>query len=110
MKTEMHDGPTATRLIVRVLQDLMRRESFTSYADLAEALKARCAQLHIRYDAALISAAIDRLELGGRHPLIARPAPPRRVLDDLQPAPLERDAGAVLARVYEAVRLWRERS
>ena len=75
---------TPTKLVVRVLQDLVQREQFASYADLAEALKCRCARLHIPYHATLISDAIDRVELGGKTPIIARP-PARRT-----PAPIER--------------------
>lgn len=80
-----------TKLIVRVLQDLVRTEHFEDYADLSEALKRRCAKLKIRYDSGLISDAIDRLERGGKTPLIARPRRPRLVERTPDYVPLSRD-------------------
>jgi hypothetical protein len=73
-----HDALTHTRLIVRVLQDLVATAPpFDTYADLADALKQRLADLKIYYDAALISEALDRLELGGSHRLVPVARTPR---------------------------------
>lgn len=93
--------PPAPRLVVRVLQDVVRQEPFACYADLAEALKARCARLRIPFSSDVISQAIDRLELGGRVRLIdSTPQRPR------QPAPLQttppisrRDAARLYTRL-----------
>src|SRR5262252_6501083 len=40
---------SGTRLLVKVLQDLVRTQRFDSYADLVDALKYRCADLRIPY-------------------------------------------------------------
>jgi hypothetical protein len=73
----MHTGPQpvtpGTKLIVRVLQELVARERFECYGDLKEALKCRLARLKIPYDGGLIAEALDRLEEGGRRPLITTP-------------------------------------
>jgi hypothetical protein len=71
MQTNTDPEFTALKLVVRVLQDIVRQETFDTYADLAEALKVRCARLKIRCDSATVSNAIDRLELGGKRPLVA---------------------------------------
>ncbi len=63
---------TPLKLLVRVLQDVVRREQFATYADLSEALKLRCGRLKIRYDSQLVSAAIEQLEQGGRYHLVPR--------------------------------------
>jgi hypothetical protein len=73
-----HDVDTPTRLVVRVLQDLVRQERFATYAVVAEALKWRCARLKIWYHAGLISDAIDRVELGGKTPIVPSRFPRRR--------------------------------
>ena len=61
-----------TKLVVRVLQDLVARECFECYADLTEALKCRLAQLKIRYHGDAISEAIARLEQGGTYSIVRR--------------------------------------
>lgn len=76
-----HDAATHVRLIVRVLQEVARRESFTREADLKEALKRRCAQLRIRYDAGVIATALDRFEEGGKRPIVPPPAPRRQLVE-----------------------------
>jgi len=68
-----------TRLIVRVLQDVLRTRTFTDYSDLVETLKCRCANLRIPYDSGRVCDAIDQLERGGRTPIVARPRPRRLV-------------------------------
>lgn len=96
---------TETRLLVRVLQDVIRSETFTSYADLAESFKVQCARLRIRYDATGISAAIDRLERGGVAPVVARRAPRPRPRVDRTPDPISRvDAFALLAEICASAR------
>ena len=100
-----HDVSTPVRLLVRVLQDVVRRETFTTYGDLVEAFKCRCAQLHIRYDAGLISEALDRLELGGQARLIALPV--TRRLEERPPEPevfSKAEAATLAARLQIAVR------
>lgn len=64
---------THLRLLVRILQDVVRAEAFESYADLKEAFKCRCARLGVPYDGGLIAEALDQLERGGRTPLIGTP-------------------------------------
>lgn len=69
---DMHtEAERHTRLVVRVAQDLLRTESFESYADLKAALCARLARLHIAYDATVVAAALDRVEQGGAVPVVA---------------------------------------
>src|SRR5262245_11693084 len=75
-------GDQRERLLVRVLQGLLAGRRFASHADVAEALKTRCAELRIAYDAGLVSAAIARLEQGGRQPIVGRPGPPPADVDD----------------------------
>lgn len=55
---------------MRVLQDMLRKEMYRTYADLAEGLKAKCARLRIAYDSGLVSRAIERLERGGATPIV----------------------------------------
>lgn len=73
MPDQKHDGPivtTALRLVVRVLQDIVATQTFTSYVDLREGLKERCAKLKIPYDSQLVGDAIEQLERGGERSLI----------------------------------------
>jgi len=58
------------RLLVRVLEGIAR-EGHTTYADILDAFKCRCARLRIAYTPALINAAVHRLERGGQSSLIA---------------------------------------
>jgi len=61
-----------TKRTVVVLQDVLRcsAQRYDSYADLKEDLKTRLARLHLPYDAAVIAAALDRVELGGKAPVV----------------------------------------
>lgn len=98
---------TPTRLVVRVLQDLVRQEHFATYADLADALKARCARLKIPYHAGLISDVIDRVELGGKAPIVPSRFPRRERHAEPAPAPviINRQAAAeILAALGVHVR------
>jgi hypothetical protein len=92
----LHAG---TKLIVRVLQDVVRAERFESYADLTEALKCRLARLKIPYRSDVIQQAIDRLECGGQHQLIQRPLSERQRL-------VERPAEPEIINRPEAKRLY----
>jgi len=71
----MADRATRTRerLLARVLRDLVRTERFEHPADVKEALKARCAQLHIPYDAAIVGRACDIVGLHERPRTRVRP-------------------------------------
>lgn len=69
----IHDVTTPRRLVVKVLQDVTAKQTFETYADLAEALKARCAKLKIPYHAGLVTEAIAQLEQGAKKPLIPLP-------------------------------------
>ena len=105
MKTnETPDVRLPLRLVVRVLQDVIRSESFTTYGDVAEALKARCARLRIPYDCGLVSAAIDQIERGGAAPIVKLPIRRRLVEREPEPDPIAKaDAAAILDAVYAAV-------
>lgn len=81
-----------TKLIVRVLQDVVARQTFETYSDLKEVLKCRCACLRIHYDSGLISDAMQRLELGGKAPLIPTRLPRRHVEREPEPVILNRRA------------------
>jgi len=57
-----------------VLHELLKeRGDWTTYADLAEDLKRRCARLKIPYHAGLVSYAIDQVEASTHRRLIIRP-------------------------------------
>jgi hypothetical protein len=46
----MHDSPARSRLLAKVLRDTLKLDGpFDSQADLVEALKLRCARLHISW-------------------------------------------------------------
>lgn len=49
----------ATGVVVRILRDMLRDDTFTSDADVKEALKRRCARLRVPYDATSIHRALD---------------------------------------------------
>lgn len=49
-------------VITAVVHELLKREQFTTYADLSETVKARCARLRLRYDAGAVSDAIRVVE------------------------------------------------
>jgi hypothetical protein len=94
---QKQDNITATKLVVRVLQDVVSRQRFECYGDLTEALKQRCAGLKIPY-AGLVQDAIDRLELGGKAPLISRPSKGR--LSERPPEEiLSRESAAAVVRM-----------
>lgn len=78
---------------------MLRAERFESYADLAEAVKQRCARARIFYDAGVISEAIARVELGGAQPVIASRLPRRLVEREPEPGIGHADAAAILQRL-----------
>jgi len=78
---------TPTKLIVRVLQDVVAHQRFATYGDLVETLKCRCARLRVPYDSGLIAAAVDRLERGGKTPIIPAPVA-SRVVEPIPDEPL----------------------
>src|SRR5262249_22641589 len=95
------------RLVVRVLQDVVRREQFDRISDVAEALKTRCARLRIPYDSGLVSAAIDQVERGGQLPICPLPAARRWLKTERLgdgPPPLTRDeAATIMAEIRRRV-------
>jgi len=70
----LYNVTTHTKLVVRVLQDVIRDQSFTDLGEVAEALKMRCAKLRIEYDGDAVWQALDQLQRGGKIRL-TRPAP-----------------------------------
>lgn len=53
---------TTTGVIAAVIHELLKAESFSSIADLKEAIKCRCATLRIPYDATAVYEALDLVE------------------------------------------------
>lgn len=89
---------SGTKLIVRVLQGLVRERTYTDHTDLVEDLKCRCARLNIPYDSTRVYAALDRLERGGRTPIIAPPRPRRLVERPPEPEVISKPEAERLAR------------
>jgi hypothetical protein len=106
MKTHKHEYEDPhgahVRLLVRVLDALVAANPFHDYAEVAEALKTRCARLKITYDAGLVSEAIARLECGGRRPIVPPLVARRRVLVErpIDPDPIDK---ATAARIVETL-------
>jgi hypothetical protein len=90
-----------TRLLAKLIRELLDREAFETFGDLNEALKCRCAALHIRWTNELLDEALALV--GSNRRLVTRRQPaPESTLD---PLPLSHaDALAVLARITE--RFW----
>jgi hypothetical protein len=59
------------RLVTKLLRELVAAEQFDSIPDVREALKERCARLHIRYDGELIDRAVTLV--GSNTQLALRP-------------------------------------
>lgn len=91
-KTSMTDDErTRTRLLAKLVRELVTSRSFEHLSDLTDAVKWRCAQLKIRWTNDAINAAYT---LVGSNRPIARPPgppPPRRRVEAAQgPAPIPR--------------------
>lgn len=94
---------STVRLVTRVLSSMLGDDAWGTYADLKEELKTRCARLHIRYDAGVISDAI-RLIDSNRPVLPPLPRATNPTHRERQPEPHERplsreDAMKVMAAV-----------
>jgi len=88
---------TPTRLLAAIVHDVIDRDGFTTIADLADAVKARCARLRIPYDAATITAAIA---LVARTRPVLEPTPGRPETIAVDPSPISTaDAKAILRRL-----------
>lgn len=74
----MHDARNPSRLLAKLVRDLLRVEEFESYGDLTEALKCRCARLNIRWTNDAISDAYRMI--ASNRPLI-RDRRPRRLVE-----------------------------
>jgi hypothetical protein len=85
------DERTRTRLLAKLVRELVTSRSFEHLSDLTDAVKWRCAQLKIRWTNDAINAAYT---LVGSNRPIARPPgppPPRRRVEAAQgPAPIPR--------------------
>jgi hypothetical protein len=93
------NAETGTRrgggVVAAVLLELLKLEHFDSYADLADALKSRCARLRIPYDCGEISRAIEQVE-AVRGPVIASRLPRRLVEREPEPGIGHDEAAAIL--------------
>lgn len=101
-------------VIARIVHEVLDRQRFTSRVDLAEAVKWRCAALKLRYNSALVDAAIVIVARSARAAAVpastaADPAaPPER--PDTGPPPISRaEAAAILAEISArtGVALWK---
>jgi hypothetical protein len=78
-------GETRTRLLAKVLRDILATETFESLSDLTDALKYRCGRLHIQWTNEAISGAFRvvgsnaTLLRSRRAVVMAAPAPPREL-------------------------------
>jgi hypothetical protein len=103
-----HEITTQSRLLARLLRELLATEKFESLADLTEALKCRCAKLRIRWTPDDISHAYRLIEsntsLPGLTPLkpIRHITPLERVEDDVRPI-TRAEAAELWPRIVAAV-------
>jgi hypothetical protein len=72
--------------VAAVLLELIKVERFTTYADLADALKFRCARLRIPYDSGIVSAALEQVE--AVHGRLIELQPRRRRMVEREPEPV----------------------
>jgi len=86
-------------VVAAILHELVKAECFTSYGDLAEALKCRLATLRIPYNSGLVSDAITQVECSRGRPLVPREWP-RRVVERA-PEPVIIDRATAQAIVGE---------
>jgi len=89
---------TKSRLLAKLLREILAREAFESLADVTDALKARCGRLRVRYTPDDIASAFQLV--GSNHDLVVPPTPiserPISTPDPLNP--LE------ASRVYREIR------
>jgi hypothetical protein len=87
-------------VITAVVHELLNRESFATYVDLAETVKDRCAKLRLPYDAGRVSDAIRVVErtrpVLHTHRAVANP----RHIERIDARPVSKaDATRILARL-----------
>lgn len=87
-----------SRLIAKVLREVLAAESFASLADLVDALKTRLARYRLRWTPDDLTAALD-LVGSNRRLLYGAPRPQRERLETSAPAITRQQAPAVLARL-----------
>jgi hypothetical protein len=96
---------TKTSVMVALIHELLKRDTFEHASDLKETIKSRCAGLRIPYDSGVIAEALDAVEhtrrtLPDPHP--RPPSPPHTRPDG--PAPYSHDeACRILAVLTKAV-------
>jgi hypothetical protein len=93
-----------SRLLARLVRETLHEESFDTVADLTDALKFRCARLHIRWTPDDITEALRVVE--SNTPLVRPPVEPRRH-EERSPDPVVIDrpfATAFLAELGYRVR------
>lgn len=94
-----HDVDGQARLIAKVLRDALAAESFATYADLYDALKARLARLRIRWTADDLNRAVTLIE--SNRPALT-PSRPTRARRADPPARWPRQPHPAIARLVAA--------
>jgi hypothetical protein len=74
-------------VVAALLIELLKVEAFDSYAELAEALKIRCARLRIPYDSGIVTDAIAAVEGSRGRRVVELPIERRRQLVEREPEP-----------------------
>lgn len=100
----LHDSPNQTRLLAKLIWDLLRQQKFESLSDLTSALKDRCAKLKLKVTAEAINGAFTLI--ASNTPLVD---PPKRVAtSEREPADAreigQADAAAILRSLGVSVR------
>jgi hypothetical protein len=79
----LHNDDGRTRLMAKLVRDVLSAETFTSLADLTEAVKSRCAKLHIAMTPADLTQAYRLIEsnyplpkIGRARRIVPAPRPP----------------------------------
>lgn len=86
---------TKSRLIAKIVWEILKRESFESMADLTEALKCRLAHFHIRWTNDEIS---DAYRLVGSSTQLFHSQPVMSIIREPDPDPMTREEAARLHR------------
>jgi hypothetical protein len=100
---KLHEGKSS--LFVALVHETLKAKCCQSRADLIESVKRRAARLHLRYDAAIIGAAVEQVAHARGLPFESAPAassPPITDTDERDPS--HTDACAILARVKAHIR------